>query len=621
MKILIFIISFYDSFYSSYINVLAEETEFIHSYERKIKLDTLQNPFYEFFKAIEYEKKGFFFESLKRLEKALEICSDSLPYLVRFYIISLDNNIKSFEEDIKRKLLSLKEKKEWDGVYFLSNYLLIRAKSTSELKTKEFFLQEAIYFSPGFYPAYLELIKLHLDNLQFLKTIQDVSGFLALLLKSEFLRKFLILAIIRGVFFILYYFLILFIIGKIISFAGYETTYLKKYMKTTFPLLLIIEIIFILLAIPPTYHLLLLLPLFPFFSKKEKVFSFLLTLMVISIFYFGEIERKIESYYSSRNYPLFLMRIKNAPFSKKVFESLDTTNLFEANIKGILLAKRGKLDTALIYFRHLLSKYPENPYIFLNTGNIFYLKGEIDSAYFYYKKTSELNPNLLEPHFNIAQIGIKKLDIPLYEREIKMAQEINYEVVAQKTTRIKEYGAEEIYWGIIPFPEKKIDSESKLNKLYGFPFAGLFTILILIFLVILFPKNIRVFHCSICGCISNEIFRIEPKFETCRKCASEISKTESIKIRTRIAEKLKVEARERKKFITFLLNLLLPPLGFIFAGSHFFFTISFLFLFIGFYTGISLKLHFIWIGFYIIYLAIFVFPFYYFKEVKIGSAG
>lgn len=621
MNFLIFLFCFYDWFYNGYNQAIIKESKCRAYLERKTFIDTLRSPFYYFFKGIEYERKGFFIESIENLKKALELSDDNIHLVVRFYIISLDKDIKSFEEELKRKLIFLREKNEWDGLYFLSDYLLLRSKNAMGSEKREFFLKESILFSPDFYPAYIELTRLHMEEFKVFKAIGDLSDLTGLLFKSSFLRKFVILIFIKSFFLLFSYFLIFFVLGKILSFSGYETHYIKRFFKASFPFLLIVEIIFILFSLPSSYHLFLLLPLFVFFTRKERFLFLFLTLIITSVFYFGSIERSIENYYSEQNYPVTFMRIKNIPFSNKILNHMSEDNPFEANIKGIMLVREKEYDSAFTYFKNLSRKYPDDPYVLINIGNLFYLKENYDSAYTYYKKSVGLNENSFESHFNIAQIGFKKMDIPIYENEIRRAQNIDYAEVSKKTFRIKEYGAEELFWGIPPFKEKKISTRSEIEKLYGFPLSGIFAFILLILSIFLFPKHRRVTHCSVCGKFSNEIFKIEPNFEVCRKCAKEILKTESLKIRERIVDKIKVDAIERKKFVTFILNVLIPPLGFLYAGSHFFFTFAFVFLFIGFYTGISLKIHLLWIGFYVVYLIIFVFPFYYFKEVKVGTSG
>jgi len=612
MKFLILLICFYDWLYKDYTDALIEE--------EKVK-DTVSNPFYHFKKAIELERKGLFFESIQKLKKAIDLSNDKISYLSRFYIVSLSKNIKSFEEEIKKRILFLREKNEWEGIYFLSSYLFLLSKNVTYPEYKEFLLRESILFSPDFYPSYIELAKIHLEGLNFYKFFEDFSEFTFFVFKNPFLRKFLFLFFIKFSFLLFYYFIILFSFGKIISFSGYETSYLKNFIKVSFPFLLIIEIILILLNVPAPFHLLLILPLYLFFTKKERIIFLSLNLILISIFYFGKMESNLEKYYSKENYPLFLKKFKNIPFSKKVFESLKEENPFEANLKGILMYKGKGVDSALYYFKRILKIYPDDPYIILNIGNLYYLKNIYDSAYTYYKKSLEKNPSIYEAHFNLAQVGFKKFDLYSYESEIKKSQEINYSEVIKKTYRIKEYEALEFFWGIHKAAEKKIYIKGEIEKLYFFPFSGFFSFLLIIFSILFFKERKKFLKCSACFKFTNEIFKIEPNFEVCRECVEKLQKTDSFKIRERIFNKIRVDNLFRKRLIILILNLFLPPCGFLYSNSHFLFLISFVFLFIGFYFSIILKINLLWIIFYLIYLVIFVFPYYYFKEVKIGTSG
>lgn len=621
MKYIIFLICFYDWLYKDYTNALLEEEKVKDYFEKNIKIDTISNPFYNFKRAMELEKRGLFFESIQKLKKAIDLSNDKISYLARFYIVSISKNIKSFEEEIKKRILFLKEKNEWEGIYFLSSYLLLLSKNATTPEYKEFLLRESILFSPDFYPSYIELIKIHLEELNFYKFFEDFSEFIGLIFKSSFLRKFLFLFFIKFSFLLFYYFIIFFSLGKIISFSGYETSYFKNFMRESFPFLLILEIILILLNIPAPFHLFLLLPLYFFFTQKERIIFLFLNLILISIFYFGKLERNFEKYYSKENYPLFFKKFKNIPFSKKVFEILKEENSFEANLKGILIFKGKGVDSALYYFKRILKIYPDDPYIILNIGNLYYLKKSYDSAYIYYKRSLKKNPLIYEAHFNLAQVGFKKFDLYSYESEIKKSQEINYSEVIKKTYRIKEYEALEFFWGIHDLPEKNIYIKGEIEKLYFFPFSGIFSFLLFLFSIFFFKNKKKALKCPACFKFSNEILKIEPNFEVCRDCLEKLQKTDSFKIRERIFNKIRVDSLFRKRLIILILNLFLPSCGFLYSGSHFLFFISFIFLFIGFYFSIILKINLLWIIFYLIYLVIFIFPYYYFKEVKIGTSG
>ncbi|MEO0231358.1 MAG: hypothetical protein ABIM29_02330 [candidate division WOR-3 bacterium] len=620
MNFLIIITLFYDWFYRDYTNALIEEGRCKEYFEKKIKIDTLSNPFYHFKIAFDLERKGLFLESIERLKKAISLSQNNISYLVRFYIVSLEKKNKSFEEKLREALIFLREKNEWDGIYFLSAYLLSLSKDAFSFREKEFFLKESILFSPDFYPAYTQMIKMYIEEFKFFKAIESVLEFTGLIFKSTFLRKFLFLIFIKLFFFSFYYFLIMFTIGKIISYSGCETIYLKKFFKTPFPFLLLFEIIFILLAIPSPFHLILLFPLYPFFKRKEKILFLFFVLIVLSIFYWGNLESGIEKYYHKENYPLFLKRFQNIPSSKKILMSLKEENVFEANLKGILIFKEKGVDSALYYFKKLLKNNPDDPYILLNIGNIYYFKNNYDSADFYYKNSLQKKPEFYEAHFNIAQVSFKKFDLYSYETKMREAQEINYHEAIKKTFRIKEYGAQEVFWGIHDVINKKISVKGEIERLYAFPVSAIFSIFLFIAIIFLFRRKKEILSCHACGKFCHDIFKIEPNFEVCDICAQEILKTESLKIRERIFNKIRIENILRKRLLILILNLFIPSIGFLYSGSHILFIISYIFLFIGFYTAIILKVNILWIIFYMLYLVIFVFPYYYFKEVKIGTS-
>jgi len=99
----------------------------------------------------------------------------------------------------------------------------------------------------------------------------------------------------------------------------------------------------------------------------------------------------------------------------------DSANLYFT--KGLVNTRLKRYDVAIQEFRNSLVKDAEQAQALINIGNVFYYKGELDSASFYLKKGLELDPKEANGLNTLGLIATKKNDytkaIALFDKALK----------------------------------------------------------------------------------------------------------------------------------------------------------------------------------------------------------
>ncbi len=88
--------------------------------------------------------------------------------------------------------------------------------------------------------------------------------------------------------------------------------------------------------------------------------------------------------------------------------SLDPTTVPVLWYKGNANANLGNYANALIDFKSALKAHPFNPHVLNDLGSAFFMVNKIDSAKYYYKKASVINPRFDDPKLNLTVIYINE---------------------------------------------------------------------------------------------------------------------------------------------------------------------------------------------------------------------
>ncbi len=226
---------------------------------------------------------------------------------------------------------------------------------------------------------------------------------------------------------------------------------------------------------------------------------------------------------------------------------------------GNSLKKEKRFEEALkIYRRGYNSSHAAHFYN--NTGSIFYIWQEYDSAFYYYSKAAELAPHRAEPHFNLGLVYLKKLMFENARKEMKIATGIDYSLTE---IQIKEN----------PLPVDMGPGKGEVlrrlfssfyipSTIFNLSLFVFFLFPILIFALSFFFKSFEEKRCSLCLSPVFKKKRGIDDLEVCTRCYTKLIATKSKGIRERLKRKIRMKRRELFIWKALLLNLLLPGTGF-----------------------------------------------------------
>lgn len=576
MKIIIFIIITSTWFQKDF-----ERAKFLYGSALK-KEENSENPFLYFIKAIEEEKMGKFEESRKNFEKAKFFLNLEPAFLFLMYIISDMKNLKEFKEEIFSLLLKSKEKKGVEDIYEISEYFYKKSEwePIFTLKIKE--LDKALAISPTYIKAWLKKLELYYINFKFLEFLKTFFSFSPFKRGNPLLKEIFNLAFLRVLILFFYSIFFIFLLGILLR-KRYSIYFLNIKKLSDFPesefLPLLLFLFFLFLRAPLSLYLILIIPTIFILEIKEKIFlSIFLIITLFFSFFTIQKEPYSLSFVENPDNPYYLRFLTmNSPYDEELLKKWDLLDIDEKNLmKSIIYMKKGEVEEAE---KLLKNKIEKSSYIYLvEKGNLFFLKRKYDSASIFYREAINLNPENFEAHFNLSQVAFQMVDLDLFQKEIEILNHID----AKKTERyikiIKEYKLTP-FLHVYPKHFKKYKFEKKknflfVNKYILLPLFIPFSIITL-FLIFLLRGSKSFKRCKACKrLILEEGENIPPIGEVCEKCKDEILSTESLKLRQRIALRLKMKRLQKIKNLLLFLNLILPGLSFVINNSMILFLIS-----------------------------------------------
>ncbi len=542
-----------------------------------------ENPFVYFLKAIEFEKAGNLEEARSNFEKA-KLFSNLEPSIIfLMYVISERKNLPDFESELFSLLLKSKIKKRTAEIPEISEYLLksSETKALLSLKIKE--LDKALLISPSFYPAWYEKLKLYYINLKFPDFIKTFLKFSPFFSGNPLVKEIFNLSLIRTLILFSFSITVILLFGltirrrhSIYFFTGQNIPHIPE-LEFLFSILFVLFIFF---RAPLPFFFLLILPTLFYLNNKEKIilFIFSLFILLIAILSINKEKFSLNFVTSHRQNPYYLLYItKNSPYDEDLIKEWDKLEIKEKElIKAIIFMKGNKIEEAQKSLKNVRNK---SSYTYLvNLGNLYFLKSKYDSASVFYKNAIDRNPEGFEAHFNLAQVAFQLVDLDLFQKEIDILNQLDAKRTEKYTRMIKEYKLTPIVYA---YPEKFENFKFKKTKselfsnIYLFPPFLIPLILVILFLIVFLRKHLRFKRCRACyRRIPEGGEEIEPVGEVCEKCKKELISTESLKLRQRLAARLKAKRLDRVKNGILISNLIMPGLGFVINNSFILFILT-----------------------------------------------
>ncbi|MEN3044724.1 MAG: tetratricopeptide repeat protein [Candidatus Hydrothermales bacterium] len=552
-------------------------------YERaKRGEENLENPFVYFIKSVEDFKSGNLERARINFEKAKYFSNLDPATIFLMFLISEVKGLPQYTHDLFPLIVKSKEKKQVSDIYPVSEYFIKKSEKTTLLSLKLDALDKALLISPSHLEAFSKKLENLYRNFRILEFLKNLLSFSPFKTCNPLLKNILKLAITRFLILFLYSLFFILILGILIR-RRYFLYFLFKEKILKFPyfeyLPLMIFFLLLILKAPLALYLLLIIPTIFLLEQKEKILlTILIVLLLVSTFLIFPAESSSLSFIKDPRNPYYLKYLtENSPYDEDILSKWDNFDLEEKNmIKSIIYMKKGEIVEAEKLLKD--EKEKNTYYYYVNLGNLYFLKGKYDSSGFFYRKALSLNPQGFEAHFNLAQVAFVLVDLSLFEKQIEILNRIDSRKTEKYINTIKEYKLSPFLYA---YPEKfkkyKIKRERKGLFVNTFIFPPIFipVSLVILFLVFFQKRFIKPERCKICmKTVFIEKESVPPFGVLCRDCKDEILPLESLKLKQRLAARLKMKRLNRIKNMLLFSNILLPGLGFVINNSLILFLIT-----------------------------------------------
>lgn len=176
---------------------------------------------------------------------------------------------------------------------------------------------------------------------------------------------------------------------------------------------------------------------FFFLRRREKILMALLIIIIMFMPIFFYVENHVVSKMTPSDNLSVIVKANYSGWNIDLVEKIDqlieeqplNNGLFFA--KAMLYKKGGYFNEAEEEYNKILLTGESNAPLYNNLGNVLYIKGLYSKAEEYYKKAIDINPNIAEAHFNLAQVYINRMNLTQSDLYMDMATKIDNEKISQ----------------------------------------------------------------------------------------------------------------------------------------------------------------------------------------------
>ncbi len=254
---------------------------------------------------------------------------------------------------------------------------------------------------------------------------------------------------------------------------------------------------------------------------------------------------------------------------------------------GLIYKKKGDISPAERFYENVLLKEPDNKYVLVNTGNLFFIKEDYNTAVQYYKMALKVDGRLFDAHYNMGVAYSELNDFEKSLREFSIAKEINSEKTAIFSGKPADHSNQRIL-DLPPSSDMLISERDKLSgevdqlskEIWGViwkePAKDRILIIVLMFILALYLFSVSLYQdiysttCEDCGIITGEIFKHKyqkSKGNKCIRCLALFREGGSMESARREEIKRNIKRyKQRRNRTSMLFNLLIPGAGKIILG-------------------------------------------------------
>jgi len=240
------------------------------------------------------------------------------------------------------------------------------------------------------------------------------------------------------------------------------------------------------------------------------------------------------------------------------------------------------MERAKTYLSAIIEASGNNSVALNNLGNLYFFRGQFDSAGSLYRRAIEADDDLAEAHYNLAQVYFKSIDFNQARTELEKASLL---APARIEGRSRESGGNmvmdaqldlamlwpEVWRGWSPlglFTPAEFISLTGLNLWLPFWLWLGFLVLGIIWMILI-GSNMEVHNCWLCGryiCGSCQILAQDGN-QYCHECHHQVFSIQSTELQGKAAEVLMRRSTKRERVVIGLANIFLPGSSYLMGGS------------------------------------------------------
>jgi tetratricopeptide (TPR) repeat protein len=552
------------------------------------------NPFLLFCLGELYREINEYEKAFEYYERAIDGVGDNIFKHILLLELFSKRKLWQFQMKEEKELLQLKRNLGALSLPILSEYFFVKSikvlKSGVEKNEVERNLRISEELDPYDLNVRLFYTKFLLKNKRF-EFFDEFLGFLHILFLDFKTRIYLIIYSFNFLFMIVGMLLIAFVTAFFIKYFPFSVSkltiivpgslsiHLRYFIAIT---ILIIPLIW---TLPSIYTLVyMLLIAVPFMEKRERwsVQVLLFILFIVSLF--GSFQTKAYTAVDPSNEIEIIDNINKSRFEPRWVRKCDslisiTTDDFSPYfLKGLQLKRGGYFDDAEENYRKAGFYTQDRCEIYNNLGNVLFWKEGVDSSIKYYKMAISSKSEESAPHYNIAQAYIRKLQFDKSTREMKLASQLNFDLIREHTRHAEEKNNKFLIDMLLPsktyfthFFSLEQDENVFPWKYIGFDYKMFMTFLAVLFvLCMVLPRIVKNVKgtCPVCFSPISKGNSKQYENETlCWKCYRKLSALHSTDIKERLRVKIGDDARLTSAYTVIFWGLFFPGLGHLQLGK------------------------------------------------------
>ncbi len=377
------------------------------------------------------------------------------------------------------------------------------------------------------------------------------------------------------------------IIGTILAFGGTIIIIAMVRLPVDLPLInheikedgrnfFLFILVFFMSGLGPLYFLASVLMLISFHFKKSDTiitYAFFIALILLPLFV-----KPIEFFISTEMSSALraIISVNEGRDNNYALDVLEGEEDREALFSYALALKReGRLNKAIAVYQKILEANPNDPAIYNNIGNCYFMLGQKEDAMAMYKKAVEIKP-LVSSYYNLSQLYRDMLEFEEGDRYFDEARRIDIDAVK----RFRESSSRDLgtffyidetlhssdFWSYALRQSGQVSLPGTFIPLWLTPIAGI--LMTVTFSALSKTRKNKASSCKRCGSIICPKCERSLKWgEMCHDCFTALVTFEKDP-RDRIAKIMTVQDKKKgRKTIIFLLSLLMPGSNLIYTGK------------------------------------------------------